>query len=512
MVTVVKTIKTVGLEPVPVKVECLVTPGIGIHLVGLADAAVKESLLRTVTALQAKGFYIPGRKMVINLAPADLNKQGSGYDLPIALGIIAESGQVDLPELDQWVVIGELALDGNVRAVPGCIQAVEQMRRDSNTETIKGCIIPAGNAKEVAALFESETPVYGAATLVEAIDIIRNPSGHAKAGEAADEADTGIKTPLKESCWSTITNNEYTKRALEIAAAGGHSLMLIGDPDSDKKTIARALAEILPPMTRQETLEVAKAYSISGRNIGQQKARPFRAPYHSASMAAFFGGGSGENICPGEVTLANKGVLFLDEFECMPKALLDGLRGPIEDRKVVISRLKTKVEYPADFQLVASAQPCPCGHYGEGDRCTCTAGQRLRYLQHLSGPVFDSIALQVYVHPTDGRLCPANTIPIEEVRASVDRARRIQEERFKGQAYQLNDRIPASDLDRYCHLDDTCKKFLEQIFATIGLSYKALSGILRIARTIADLEGAQEIRPHHLSEATTFRFLDRITN
>ena len=397
--------KCVGIEAVPVTVEVDITLGIGIHLVGLADAAVKESLLRTVTALQAKGFRIPGKKIVINLAPADLHKQGSGYDLPIALGIIAASEQRALPGLEKYLIMGELGLDGSIRYVAGTLPMVELAVQNG----FKGAILPERSALE--AVDFDETLVFGVRTLDDVLRILE---------EKEDSTDLLIwntecyGTALREEQerpsttdymdFADILGQESAKRGVEIAAAGGHNLIFIGAPGSGKSSMAKAVAGILPPMTREESSVTSKIWSVAGKttgHLGLMRRRPFRAPHISASKAAILGGGSGENILPGEVSLASGGVLFADEFCEAPKSTLEALRGPLEDRKVTISRLKAKIVYPASFMLIAASNPCPCGYYGEGDRCTCSVGQRAAYLSKLSGPIMDRIDIQLWIHPVE---------------------------------------------------------------------------------------------------------------
>ena len=384
--------KCIGIEAVPVTVEIDVTAGIGIHLVGLADAAVKESLLRTITALQSMGFRIPGKKIVINLAPADMHKKGSGYDVPIALGIIASSGQMDLPLLEHYMVMGELSLDGGIRDVPGALPTVELASRLG----LKGCILPLDSAME--AVEYGDVDVFGVRDLK---DVLRILSGEEDCGDLKVKApETDVPGKAESSGlmdFSEIIGQEGAKRGVEIACAGGHNVIMIGAPGSGKSSLAKAMAGILPPMTLEESIQTSKIYSVAGkgsRSGGLMKVRPFRSPHYSASVAALLGGGS-DNIMPGEISLAHNGILMIDEFCEAPKKVLEVLRAPMEDRKVTISRLKSKVEYPADFMLVAAANPCPCGYYGEGDRCTCTPSRRLAYMSKLSGPIMDRIDIHL---------------------------------------------------------------------------------------------------------------------
>ena len=507
--------KCVGIEAVPVTVEVDITLGIGIHLVGLADAAVKESLLRTVTALHAKGFRIPGKKIVINLAPADLHKQGSGYDLPIALGIIAASDQRTLPGLDKYLIMGELGLDGSIRYVPGTLPMVELAVRCG----FRGCILPERSALE--AVDFDETLIYGVQTLDDVFRILEekeDPSdlliwNTACYGEALRLEQ---EHPRREDYmdFADILGQESAKRGVEIAASGNHNLLFVGAPGSGKSSMAKAMAGILPPMTREESSITSKIWSVAGKTTGQlglMRRRPFRAPHISASKAAILGGGSGENILPGEVSLASGGILFADEFCEAPKTTLEALRGPLEDRKVTISRLKAKIVYPASFMLVAASNPCPCGYYGEGDRCTCSPGQRAAYLSKLSGPIMDRIDIQLWIHPVatadliQGRKGESSAVIAERVR----KVREVQRERFRGTGIFTNAEMSSRQLERFCPLDQACKDTLTRIIDRLGLSARAYTRIIKIARTIADLAGAPSILPAHLLEAAGYRFLDR---
>lgn len=502
----------IGVDAVIVTVEVDLSVGVGIHLVGLPDSAVRESLLRVITALNSYGFHIPGRRIVVNLAPADIRKEGSAYDLAIAVGMLAVSGQIQTESCGQFVMMGELALDGRLRMVPGVLPVALQAR----AQGFHYCIFPAESAKEAAEV-EGLT-VYGVSTLAEAIEVLtrRDDCEHLRVSRASvEEVALHVGNDFRQ-----VRGQHTAKRGLEIAAAGNHNIILVGAPGSGKSLMASCLPSILPPMTRDEAIETGKIYSVAGRGAsrpGLMRERPFRAPHHSASLVSLIGGGS--NAAPGEISLADNGVLYLDEIAQFNRSLLDALRQPIEDGKVTISRAKYKVVYPAHFMLVASMNPCPCGYYGDDTaRCTCTRGAVDSYLSRLSGPFMDRIDLQIWVRSLTaaellGLANPEAPLPPEEDSGTIAKrvlaARAIQARRFAEEGIFTNAGMNARQIERYCALSAECRKTLEKILDRMGLSARAYTRILKVARTIADLAAEPDILPAHLMEAAGFRFLDR---
>ena len=472
-----------------------------------------------------------------------MHKKGSGYDVPIALGIIAASGQRDLPLLKDYIVMGELGLDGSVRPVPGALPIAELASRKG----LKGCILPTKSALEAVEYEGIE--IYGMEDLADALCILagEEPREHLLVSnilmaqtkkqmalqpnaqdvetwpgpQSGDTSESGDKE-RNYMDFSEIIGQEGAKRGVEIAAAGNHNVILIGSPGSGKSSLAKAMAGILPKLNLEESLQTSKIYSVAGLGYcggGLIKTRPFRSPHYSASVAALLGGGS-DNIMPGEISLAHNGILFMDEFCETPKRVLEMLRAPMEDRKVTISRLRSKVEYPADFMLVAATNPCPCGYWGEGDRCTCTPARRMAYLSKLSGPIMDRIDVQLWVSRVDARKL-VNKKKAESsatIAARVLKAREIQMKRFAQenakaespeQKIFCNSSMNNRQIEKYCPLSAECRTLLERIIERFGLSARACSRIIKLARTIADLAECPDILPEHISEAAGYRFLDK---
>lgn len=501
----------IGVDAVVVTVEVDLSTGIGIHLVGLPDSAVRESLLRVITALGSYGFHIPGRKLVVNLAPADIRKEGSAYDLAIALGILAVSGQIPPKGFDDYIIMGELALDGCLRPVNGVLPVALQAKASG----FRGCIFPAVSAQEAAGIDGLE--VYGVSTLAEAIEVLSG--GEGSAGHLVKPCALLPEEKRSHNDFRHVKGQHLARRGLEIAAAGGHNIILVGAPGSGKSLMASCLPSILPPMTREEAVETGKVYSVAGRGKffgGFARERPFRSPHHSSSLVSLIGGG--QNAAPGEISLAHNGVLYLDEIAQYSRSTLDALRQPVEDGKVTISRAKYKVVYPAGFMLVASMNPCPCGYYGDDNaRCTCTRGAVESYLARISGPMMDRIDLQIWVRSLSAVELLGKSEdcrkPEEECSAviaeRVAAAREIQNRRFADEGIYTNAAMNVRQIERFCQLSSACRKTLEDILGKMGLSARAYTRILKVARTVADLAGTSDILPEHLLEAAGFRFLDR---
>ncbi len=498
----------VGIDAVTVTVEVDCSTGIGLRIVGLPDNAVRESLLRVVTALTGYGYRIPGKRILINLAPADIRKEGSSFDLAIAVGLLAVSEQISAPRGGEYLLLGELALDGRLRPVPGALPVAVHARE----EGFRGCIFPRDSAMEAVELEGLE--VYGVESLAQVIDIL---AGDRDVHEFLFRREL---LPLQEvqhrSDFREVRGQPAAKRGLEIAAAGGHNLVLIGSPGSGKTMMASCLPSILPTMTPAESVETSKIYSVCGCSIGRSglmRERPFRTPHHSASLVSLIGGGA--QARPGEISLSHNGVLYCDELAQFPRSSLDALRQPLEDGRVTISRARYKVTYPASFMLIASMNPCPCGYYGDGTgRCHCTPQQIATYMARISGPLMDRLDMHIRCDsvPAEDLLKGADAEPSAAIAERVVRAREIQVARFRADGIFTNSQMNAALLRRYCALGARETEFLKNAISKLNLSARAYSRILKLARTIADLAASPEIRLPHLAEAIGFRSLDRLTD